>query len=208
MKVIFCTGNQNKFDEVKDILSQNYNDIELEKFKIPNLPEIQGTSREIVMEKLIFAEKHLRSQNIPFDVLMVEDSALYMECFCKIGEELLIDENDNVYGLPGPYIKSFEEYIGNERLFSIAESFEEKAAIAQCSVGIFSSEEEKRQVFIGNERGLIVFPKGKNGFGWDSIFSPGYTPKTYAQMDKDEKNKKSVRTIALKKAFNYMLFRT
>ena len=81
MKVIFCTGNQNKFEEVKDILSQNYPDVELERYEIPDLPEIQGTSREIVMEKLVFAEKYLRYQNKPFDVLMVEDSAFYLECF-------------------------------------------------------------------------------------------------------------------------------
>ena len=48
-------------------------------------------------------------------------------------------------------------------------------------------------LFIGKTEGLIVKARGDNNFGWDPIFQPDGYDKTYAELDKDIKNKISHR---------------
>ena len=47
--------------------------------------------------------------------------------------------------------------------------------------------------------GKIVNPVGKKGFGFDPIFKPKGSKKTFAQMTKAQKNKVSHRSIAWNK---------
>ncbi|KAJ5320519.1 hypothetical protein PENANT_c033G09990 [Penicillium antarcticum] len=78
-------------------------------------------------------------------------------------------------GLPGPYIKSFMEALGLEGLNKMLDGFEDRTA----------------------EAGAIVRPRGPTNFGWDPIFE--YDGKTYAEMEKEAKNKISHRYKALVK---------
>ncbi len=53
---------------------------------------------------------------------------------------------------------------------------------------------------MGENKGTIVDkPRGKDGFGFDFIFQPEGFKKTFAEMSREEKNKISSRSIALKK---------
>ena len=47
--------------------------------------------------------------------------------------------------------------------------------------------------------GLIVLPMGKEVFGWDAIFRPQGSGRTYAEMTREEKAAQSMRTLALRK---------
>lgn len=56
----------------------------------------------------------------------------------------------------------------------------------------------------GTQAGSIVPPRGHNKFGWDPIFLPEGSDKTYAEMEKVEKNKVSHRYKALMKLDAYI----
>ena len=63
----------------------------------------------------------------------------------------------------------------------------------------------KTITFEGIKRGVIVQKMlGKNGFGYDPIFKPNNSKKTFAQMTKKEKNSISHRSIAINKLLKFL----
>ena len=63
---------------------------------------------------------------------------------------------------------------------------------------------EEPILFIGKTEGKIVDARGDNNFGWDPIFEPEGFDKTYAQLDKDTKNKISHRFRATEKFIQFL----
>lgn len=180
MDLYFITGNENKFGEVKAILP---NVLRLD----IDLPEIQDVDpREIVKAKLLEALKHSAGGFI------IEDTLLYLDC---------------LNGLPGPLIKWFLKTIGNEGLFRIARSFNNYNAKAKTIIG-YVEDPQNIHFFEGSAKGKIVAPKGESNFGWDPIFLPEGYEQTFAEMDKEEKNKISMRRIALEKLKDFITEKT
>ena len=65
---------------------------------------------------------------------------------------------------------------------------------------------EKMAIFEGRVNGTIPNdPQGENGFGWDFIFIPDGNSQTFSQMGMGEKNKISMRKIALEKLREYFI---
>ncbi|CAK9293893.1 unnamed protein product [Gordionus sp. m RMFG-2023] len=71
-------------------------------------------------------------------------------------------------------------------------------------------------LFKGMTRGVIVEPRGDNGFGWDPCFEPDSGPNmniplndarrlTFAQMPSSQKNSISHRSKALLNLRNYLI---
>lgn len=79
------------------------------------------------------------------------------------------------------------------------DGWEDKTAEAVCTFAYTDNENEKVILFQGRTEGDIVFPRGSRDFGWDPIFQPKNYDKTYAELDKEEKNKISHRYKALDK---------
>ena len=169
MAFYFITGNQNKFAEAKAILTN------LEQLDI-DLPEIQEIdAREIIKTKLQVALKHTSGKCI------VEDTSLYLDC---------------MKGLPGPLIKWFLKTIGNHGLAEIAHKLGENAAEAKTIIG-YAKNTDEIYFFEGMIKGRVVPPRGSTNFGWDPIFQPSGHVHTFAEMTQEEKNKISMRRIAL-----------
>ena len=59
------------------------------------------------------------------------------------------------------------------------------------------------QQTVGERNGTIVKPRGSNGFGWDSLFLPENSLKTFAEMEQGEKNFHTARSIAANKLFQF-----
>ena len=61
--------------------------------------------------------------------------------------------------------------------------------------------------FDGRTAGVIVPARGPSDFGWDPVFEPseGAGGKTYAEMEKDEKNAISHRGKALDQLRNWLV---
>ncbi|KAL2119153.1 hypothetical protein VTJ04DRAFT_6113 [Mycothermus thermophilus] len=170
--VNFITGNANKLGEVKAILEPA---IEVQSQKL-DLPEIQGTLEEVTIDKC------RRAAELVGGPVLVEDTCL---CFSALN------------GLPGPYIKWFLTSLGHEGLNNLLAAYEDKSAKAVCTFGYSPGPGHEPILFQGVTDGKIVPARGPANFGWDPIFE--YNGKTYAEMDKAEKNKISHRYRALAK---------
>jgi len=176
MTLYFITGNKNKFAEVSSILPN------VKQFDI-DLPEIQDIdAKEIIKVKLLEALNYKKAEFI------IEDTSLYLDC---------------LNGLPGPLIKWFMKTIGNEGLFNIAEKLGNTKAEAKTIIG-YTKKANEIYYFEGSIKGIIVSPKGTSGFGWDPIFQPEGFSKSFAEMTLEEKNRISMRRIALNKLIEFI----
>lgn len=176
MPIYFITGNKNKLTEAKSILG------DLESLDI-DLPEIQSLdAHEIIKAKLKEARRH------HLGGLIVEDTSIYF---------------DALNGLPGPLIKWFIETIGNDGLYKIAHSFGSMSAEAKTIIG-YCDDQGDISFHEGVVKGTIVIPRGE-GFGWDPIFQPTGSSKTFGELSLEEKNSFSMRRIALENLKLYLV---
>jgi non-canonical purine NTP pyrophosphatase (RdgB/HAM1 family) len=72
---------------------------------------------------------------------------------------------------------------------------ESLSARAVCVLA-FTSDGKKVHCFEGEVQGEIVSPRGNHGFGWDPIFQPIGSAKTFGEMNSTEKKKFSMRERA------------
>lgn len=99
--------------------------------------------------------------------------------------------------LQGPYIKWFLEKLQPDGLCRLLTDWEDKRARAVCTLAFAESANETPVIFQGVVEGMIVCPRGSSDFGWDPIFQPQDHTKTFAEMNKEEKNKISHRSLAV-----------
>jgi inosine triphosphate pyrophosphatase len=151
------------------------------------VPEYQGEPEDIAKEKAKLAAQQVNGP------ILTEDTSL---CF------------NALHGLPGPYIKWFLEKIGHDGLNKLLAGYTDKTAYAQCIFAFCAGPNSEPIVFDGRCPGRIVPARGPNAFGWDPIFQPDNAQgtavtQTFAEMDKQEKNKISHRSRALQLVKDY-----
>ena len=105
--------------------------------------------------------------------------------------------------MPGPYIKWFLSALGPDGLPRLLADFGDKSADAVCMFG-YAESLDSIHVFEGRTPGRIVTPRGPRDFGWDPVFQPKGFELTYAEMNKEEKNKISHRFRALDKLKTFL----
>jgi XTP/dITP diphosphohydrolase len=116
-------------------------------------------------------------------------------------------EVDSLNGAPGVFSSRFAgEHCSykdnNVKLLSLMENipWEKKGATFVCVVAI-AKDLNNIKIVRGEVRGIIAHEeKGENGFGYDSVFYLPELGKTFAQLSFEEKNKRSHRAKAFKKA--------
>lgn len=177
-KLIFATGNKGKLEEAKNILGT----------------EVEGTSLEI---------DEIQSLD-PVEVAIKKARAYY----AKLKKPIFVEDQSFFFkslgGLPGVYIDSFLKSLGNEGLTVLLKGRKDRSAMAQVTV-VYMDKKGKEHLFIGQVKGKIATkPKGNKGFGWDPIFIPNGSTKTFGQMELKEKNKYSMRKKALMKLKNWL----
>lgn len=181
-EIIFVTGNDGKFREAQEILG---NEFDLERIKL-DLPEIQG------IDVCEVAEKKAKEAFVELKkTVLIEDTGLCFEAW---------------HGLPGALIKWFlmpDKDAGMEKIIKMLGGFSNRKAEA---VTVFAyCDENGARIFEGRISGTIAeAPRGPNGFGWDQIFIPAGHGKTFGEMERDEKNKISMRRNALQKLKKYL----
>jgi XTP/dITP diphosphohydrolase len=188
MKIIFATNNQHKVDEIRSALPENFSIVSLKEAGIGiDIPEPYDTLQENAAEK---------ARTI-FDLTKTN-------CFSE-------DTGLEVYSLnnePGVHSaryageeKSFDKNI--EKLLSkLGNSSERKARF--CTV-ICLILENKEYFFEGVCEGEIINERrGGQGFGYDPIFIPTGSGKTFAEMSIDEKNSFSHRKKAMDKLVAFL----
>lgn len=168
--MLFATSNKNKIKEFQDILG-----IEIESIGL-DLDEIQAHEVEEVCQN-----KAIQAFNKIGKPVLVEDTGFYLEEF---------------NGFPGALIKLFNEKVSSLEICHLISK--NRNAIAKTCICFYNGKD--LQTFVGEVEGKIAKePKGSNGWGFDDFFIPNGYDKTYAEFTDEEKNKISMRKIALNK---------
>jgi len=169
--IIFATGNKDKLREAEHILGIEVKGTELEVDEIQSLDPIK-----VVIRK---ARDYYKLLGKP---VFVEDSTAIFKALNK---------------LPGPYLKDFYESLGNEGITKLLDGKDRTAEAS--TIVVYVDNFGKEHVFIGKLNGSIAKqPRGDKGWGWDPVFIPEGSSKTFGEMEESEKNKYSMRAKALK----------
>jgi XTP/dITP diphosphohydrolase len=177
--VFFATNNVNKFNEVRRVLAE-YKiasamlRVKTAEIQSDNLSEIAQTS----------AIDAFRKCSLP---VIVEDAGLFV---------------DALRGFPGPYAAYAYKTIGNAGLLKLLENVEDRKATFQSVIAYYDGHVAP-VCFEGEAAGKITNEErrgnGKSGFGFDPIFQPAGSAKTFAEMIIEEKNGFSHRAKAVRK---------
>jgi non-canonical purine NTP pyrophosphatase (RdgB/HAM1 family) len=173
--LVFATSNLGKLREAEAVLGRSLAHQGLD------LPELQSLDlHEVLRAKLRAGWRALERP------VMVEDTGLEL---AALG------------GFPGPLIRWLLESAGAKGIARIAGCFEDRRVTARCLVGVTDG---SREIFgEGVVEGTVApEPRGEGGFGWDSIFIPDGSDRSYGEMTADEKNRISHRRLAFESLRN------
>ena len=142
-------------------------------------PEVQADSLEEVAQQGI---EYVRAKfNQAF---MLEDAGLFI---------------DALQGFPGVYSKYVFFTIGLPGILRLLQGVENRKAVFR-SVYAYSEPGKKPVIVVGECNGTIsTKQRGKHGFGYDPLFIPKGSEKTFGEMTIEEKNQYSHRAKALEK---------
>ena len=98
-------------------------------------------------------------------------------------------------GFPGALIKWLEKSAGVAALPRMLDGFDDRSATAVCAIAYFDG--SRVVAARGEAAGRIASaPRGSGGFGWDSLFVPEGSERTFAEMTGEEKDALSHRRRA------------
>jgi len=186
--LIFATNNQHKVDEVRAVLGGIFDVVSLKEAGIDiDIPEPYDTLEANASEKS--KTIHGLTQKNCFS----EDTGL---------------EVDALNGEPGVKSaryageeKSFEKNI--EKLLQNLDGKSDRKARFRTVISLIL--DDKEYLFEGICQGHIINHKlGSMGFGYDPVFIPEGSDKTFAEMEMDEKNQYSHRKKAMEKLIFFL----
>lgn len=188
MKIHYVTSNMGKFEEAAKAL--NFQDIAAKGYSLVHTPleldEIQGNALDIARHKI---NQGFALLNAP---CVVDDVSLYCPA---------------LKGLPGPYIRSFLEALGDSGFANLLSHYQDHSCKVVCHIA-FQSTQDDPLIFEGVVAGIIVQPRGArllNKHSWNAIFQPEGSEKTFAEMTLEEASHFSARFKALTNFRKYLL---
>jgi len=181
-EIYFITGNKGKVAEAKKKFSEIGVDVVQKNL---GYPEIQTADLEDVA--LFGAEHVLKNFDKPF---ILEDAGLFI---------------DALNGFPGVYSAYVFHTLGCKGILQLMEKVDSKNRGATFkSVYAYAEPDKKPKFFVGECVGKISLEeRGDNGFGYDPIFIPKNSAKTFAEMSTIEKNVLSHRGKSLDKLLDF-----
>lgn len=188
MELIFATHNQNKVEEITAILPPV---IEIKSLRDINFKnEISETSDTLQGNALIKARTIFNQfkRNC-----FADDTGLEVEVL-----------NGNPGVLSARYAGNQNIAIDNiKKLLRKLKNHDNRKAQFRTVIALIYDRNE--YFFEGIIKGKIIGEaKGNNGFGYDPIFQPENYFLSFAQLDKEEKNKISHRAKAFRKLINFL----
>jgi len=178
--IFFATNNVNKFNEARKVLADYKITVGMLRVKVS---EIQSDSLEEIAKTSV--TESFKKCNLP---VIVEDAGLFIDALNRF---------------PGPYAAYVYKTIGNKGLLQLMENVEKRKAKFQSVVAYYSAELKSPMCFKGETIGKITKEERRGdhkfGFGFDPIFKPANSDKTFAEMNITEKNKYSHRAKALQR---------
>jgi XTP/dITP diphosphohydrolase len=188
MRLIFATNNQHKVDEIRSALPDSLSIITMKEAGIDiDIPEPHDTLQDNA------AEKARTIRQITNENCFSEDTGL--EVFSLNNEPGV--KSARYAGED----KSFDKNI--DKLLSKLENSENRQAQFRTVICLIL--QEKEYFFEGICKGEVINErKGEAGFGYDPVFIPEGSTKTFAQMSMEEKNAFSHRKKALDKLVEFL----
>lgn len=169
MKFAVVTGNPHKAQEIAQFFS-GVAEVECVTLDCPEVRDDDvGT---------IAAKKAEYAYGILHRPLLTDDTAF---CIPALG------------GFPGPYAAYVQRTIGNPGILRLMEGVPDKRAWFETAVAF--ADGRGISVFRGRIDGLVVPPRGREGFGYDPIFE--WEGRTLAELGIGEKSRVSHRARAL-----------
>jgi XTP/dITP diphosphohydrolase len=200
-QIVIATRNKHKFEEITAILS-DLNCQFIFAGDIPDLPEIEETGNSLLENAILKAENTAKLTNKP---CIADDTGFFVQCLNGqpglfsaryAGENCSYEDNLNKILNE---IKNSKSYKKNQTAYfktvAVLVPFKTEggASCDACKGG------SSNLVSEGTVEGKIIDTRrGKEGFGYDPIFIPNGSNKTYAEMTDEEKNLLSHRYIAFK----------
>jgi non-canonical purine NTP pyrophosphatase (RdgB/HAM1 family) len=131
----------------------------------------------------------------PADV--VESKA--RDAYAKLARPVVVEDSGLAIkawnGFPGALVKWLEKSAGLEAIARMLDGFRDRSATAMCAVAYFDGDVVVRGR--GDVSGSIAqAPRGQGGFGWDALFIPDGSDRTFAEMSGEEKDRISHRRRA------------
>jgi XTP/dITP diphosphohydrolase len=168
--VSLITGNEGKAREYAALLG-----IEVQAVK-EDLVEIQSLDVvEVVEQKVKDAYSKLRSP------VLIDDTGLVLNAW---------------NGLPGALVAWFLGSVGAQGILDMAAGVADRSATVTTALGY--ADATGVRVFTGTLQGrLTTERRGDGGFGYDSIFAPAGSDRTFAEMSSKQKNAISHRRLAV-----------
>ena len=188
MKIIFATNNAHKLREVQAVLGEGFTLL---------TPRDCGITEEIPEEQPTLEGNALQKARYLHD-------RTGLDCFADdTGLEV-----EALGGAPGVhsarYATDGHDFAANNRLLlRNLEGAENRRARFRTVVALILGGEE--HLFEGRVEGRIIEQEtGHEGFGYDPLFCPEGSDRTFAQMTTDEKNALSHRARAVRKLADYL----
>jgi len=188
MTLVFATNNENKVNEIRSMLGESFSIITLKEAGIDiDIPEPHDTLEDNAREK---------------------SSVIYemtgKDCFSEdTGLEI-----DALNGAPGVLSARYagEQKLSEDNIAKVLQEMEgreDRRAHFRTVISLILGGTEYQ--FTGVCSGTILTAtKGGKGFGYDPIFVPDGSHKTFAEMDMADKNKFSHRAKALQQLITFL----
>ena len=183
MKLIFASHNDNKVLEIQNILGDRYHLISLKELAFHDeIPETENTLEGNSLLKANAVYKEFETSCFADDTGLEVDAlggapGVYSARYA--GSKKNADDNMNLL------IENLASHSNRKARFRTVITYKTSQQVMQFE-GIIEGE-------------IISEKKGEYGFGYDPIFVPNGTSKTFAQMRMSEKNKYSHRSRAFEK---------
>jgi XTP/dITP diphosphohydrolase len=188
--IIFATKNEHKISEVQSILGGRYTIMSPEQFGFTGeIPEEELTLEGNALQKARFIHSMF---NLP---CFADDTGLEVKA---------------LNGAPGVYSARYagENKNSEDNIAKLLEELSDKDnrdARFRCIIA-YIDRSGVEHLFEGIVNGKILFEKqGKEGFGYDPVFSPEGFEISFAQMSQVEKNLISHRGRAVSKFVDYLI---
>jgi XTP/dITP diphosphohydrolase len=188
MEIIFASQNQNKIREISALMPEHIHisGLDAAVFK-EELPETGDTLEANALQKARFVFKHSGK------ACFADDTGLEISC---------------LDGRPGVYSARYAGEAKNaddniEKILAEMKECTDRSARFRTVIAFVDG--NKEYLFEGIVEGKISNEKhGKKGFGYDPVFVPDGSSKTFAEMELEEKNSVSHRARALKKLVEFI----
>jgi len=193
-KLLIGTNNKGKYKEIKDLLPKYIKTHSTSEFKLKS-PREDGLT---FTENSIIKSKHFSKKTKL--ICLADDSGLEID---------ILDKSPGIYsarwgGKKGNFKKAINRVY--KELLKKDKNWKKKKVKARfiCALSICYLDKKIASVMGKVEGYISTKPKGKNGFGYDSIFIPKNKRKTFGEMNSFQKYKIDHRFSAFKKIRKFL----